>query len=116
MLECGGLGDDAQHVPGLDDVALGDAGLKRPGPLAVESRHVHPAREHRSPERVVVNPGEHLERTLRAVEDAAEQAWAQLDLERPARIHDGLAGPQSGRVLVHLDRDPVPVQTDHLTG
>ena len=114
MLQRGGLGDDAEHVSCSHGVALRDARLERPAALAIERRNVDAAREQRAPERVVAVAGEHLERALRAVEDATEQAGTELDLERPASVAHRLADPQTGRVLVDLDRGLLAVEADDL--
>ena len=110
------LGDDAEQIAGRDGGALRDARLERPRALAIERRHVDAAREQRAPERVVAVAGEHLERALRAVEDPAEQAGTELDLQRTAGVEHRLADPQPGGVLVDLDRRPVAVEADDLAG
>ena len=116
MLERRRLGDDAEQIAGRDGGTLRDARLERPRTLAIERRHVDAAREQRAPERIVAVAGEHLERALRAVEDATEQAGTELDLQRTAGVEHRLADPQPGGVLVDLDRGPVAVEADDLAG
>jgi hypothetical protein len=63
---------------------------------------------------VVAVAGEHVERALGAVEDASEQARAELDLQRAAGVSHRLADPQSRGVFVDLDRGALAIEADHL--
>ena len=104
----------AEHVSRADALTDGDGRLELPASLPVERRRSDAARDHRRPPRVLAGAGEHGQRALRAVEDRAEQARAELDLERLAGVEHRLAGGQPGRVLVDLDHGVRSVEADHL--
>ena len=109
------LGDDCRVRPRPPtESPFADARLECPGLLAIERGQLTSAREQRAPERVVPVSSEHVERALGPVEDATEQAGAELDLQRTPGVDDGLADPQAGGVLVDLDRDPFALEADDL--
>ena len=108
------LGDDAEYVPGHHGVPLPTRGSNVQACSRSSAGSSTSAREQRAPERVVPVSGEHVERALGPVEDATQQAGAELDLQRTAGVDDGLADPQAGGVLVDLDRDPLALEPDDL--
>jgi hypothetical protein len=114
--ERAGLLDGAEHVASGHLVALGDIGLEQPCAAAVERGCGCSPLDHRLADRVVGAPRERRQRTLDAVEDRAEQARAELDLELLPGVGDRLPDGESGRVLVHLDDGVARVEPDHLTG
>ena len=56
------------------------------------------------------------QRPQHAVEDAAEQARAELGPQRVAGRDHRVAGAEAARVLVHLHGGDVAVEGDHLAG
>ena len=70
--------------PGPTLLAGRDGRLELPASVAVERRRRDAALDHRRPPGIVAGPREHGQRALRAVEDRAEQARAELHLERLA--------------------------------
>ena len=114
MSERGRLLHRAEHVAWVDLLTGVDGRLEVPASLPVERRRRHPARDHRRAPRVRTVAREHAQRALRAVEDRAEQARAELHLERLAGVDHRLPGGQPRRVLVDLDHHLRAVEADHL--
>ena len=78
-VSCGRLLHGAEHVSGVDRVADGDGGLELPDVARGRAPAARqPARDHRASPRVVAGAREHRQGALRAVEDRAEQAGAEL--------------------------------------
>mmetsp|Transcript_64817 Transcript_64817/g.166821 ORF Transcript_64817/g.166821 Transcript_64817/m.166821 type:complete len:597 (+) Transcript_64817:397-2187(+) len=78
--------------------------------LAVQARHVDAAR-HEDTLGDLLNA---LQRTLDTIVDAVQDARAQLQGERQARLHQRVAHGEAGGVLVHLDGGGVALQPNDL--
>ena len=103
---------------GTEDITTGDLvadlqlrGLEVPLLLAVEGGYRDAAWDVDA----VCGGGDGLERALDAVVDGLHETWTQLDGERLARSHDGIANCDAGGLFVDLDGRLVLVEADDLT-
>ena len=112
------------HDPVLDVLRLLDGPDDVPGPDGLPDLHLRhelprllagePGRLHAPEDEVPHRLLEDGERALDPVVDAPEEAGAELDNERGARVRDGLAGLHAARVLVPLDDRLVALDLDDL--
>ena len=99
----------AQDVAGLHAGAGLHQGVKRPASRAIQLGHARTARDE-----IAILAADGGQGPLDAVEHAAQQAGAELHLERGAGGLDRVIGPQAGGVLVDLDGRARAVQPDNL--
>jgi hypothetical protein len=105
----GPFGDSAEHVPFMDFVTWREDRLEGPAAGGVQGigrntglDEIPRLLRHR------------LQRPAHAVEDAAEQSRAEWNRERAPGEYHRFAHPESGSVLVDLDRATIAFQSDHL--
>ena len=105
MSDGGGFLHRAEHRPAANAIAVLDRRHERPQTIAIQRGHVLALLQ-----KVAFDLRQPQQRTLQPVEHAAEQARAQLDLERPARGKHGRPGREPGGVFVHLQCLPFAPQ------
>ena len=94
-----GLGQCGVDLSALQTVARLDLERDRPQPLRIERRDRRAAADKRACLLLDL-----LERTLDAVKDIVENAGSEQHVHRCAGAGDRVAGLQTGRLLIHLDR------------
>src|SRR6266516_1826406 len=109
VLDVLGLLDRAEHLAALDRVALLHRGPEVPLLLSAQPRRAHAAEDE-----VPHDLFQDGQRPLHAVVDVPEESGPEFDREGLARVRHRLAGPDAGRLLVHLDDRLVAEDLDDL--
>jgi len=110
------VADGAEQVAGADPVARGHRGPERETTPVVKGGQAGAAGQERPGSAALPGGGERGERPAGAVDDAAEQARAELDTERPAGPGGGITGAQAAGQLVDLGDGLTPGEPDDLAG
>ncbi len=98
----------AQDIARTDHIARAHRRREFPFARAINRRRGDAARDE-----IAGLVAQNRQRSLHAVEDAAEQSRTQFDLQQRAGRFDRIAHAQTRRVLVHLDGRAVALQANH---